>query len=130
MGQVNTDEEIVLALNQQWNDAYPARDIMALEKVIADDWICIDGSGNVLGKNDLLERVRLSPGFLQDHTFDETELKMLEGTAIVTGRLSGIQNDEEGSTKLIQRFMRIFAKRDDEWQAVATQVTVVEQTKI
>jgi ketosteroid isomerase-like protein len=130
MGQVMTDEETVLGLNTQWSEAYPARDIMTLEKILADDWMCIDGSGEVIGKNDLLERVRLSPGFLEDHSFDETKLKMLDSAAVITGRLSGVMSDEDGRRNLVQRFTRVFAKRDGEWHAVAAQVTIVEQTKV
>ena len=130
MGQVMNDEELVLALNEQWNTAYPARDIMALEKILAEDWTCIDGSGEMISKIDLLERVRLSPEFLHHHKFDETQLKMFDEAAIITGRLSGIMNDEDGSFDLTQRFMRVFAKRNEEWQAVAAQVTVIDKTKI
>jgi hypothetical protein len=39
-------------------------------------------------------------------------------------------NDEDGSFDLTQRFMRVFAKRNEEWQAVAAQVTVIDKTKI
>jgi Domain of unknown function (DUF4440) len=129
MGKMN-DEETVLGLSNAWNDAYMRRDIMALEKILADDWVCIDGSGELIGKLDLLERVRLSPGFLKDARFDETSVKMLDSAAVVTGRLSGIMNDEDGTFELVQRYMRVFAKRDGEWQAVATQVTIAKQEKI
>ena len=127
---MNSDEDIVRNLSNAWNNAYVERDIMALEKILADDWVCIDGSGDLIGKLDLLERVRLSPGFLKDALFDEISVKMLDGAAVVSGTLSGILNDEDGSFELVQRFMRIFAKRGGAWQAVATQVTVVKQEKI
>jgi ketosteroid isomerase-like protein len=124
------EEKAVLDLNNAWNQAYRERDIIVLDKILADDWMCIDGSGERIGKNDLLERIRLSPGFLQDSKFDETRLRMAGDAAIITGRLSGIMKDEDGTFDLAQRFMRVFAKRGGEWKAIATQVTVVNKTRI
>jgi ketosteroid isomerase-like protein len=120
------EEERVLNLDREWNEAYPKRDVAALARVIADDWVCIDGAGLVITKGQLLDRVKSSAGFLDPHTFDETRLRMFGETAIVTGRLSGTGQDDDGEVHLEQRYTRVYVRRNERWQSVATQVTVVK----
>lgn len=122
------EEEQLLELDSKWNEAYPKRDIAALDLIIADDWICIDGAGLVINKRQLLERVESSTNFLESYKFDETLLRIFKETAIVTGRLSGTGQDNEGEFYLEQRYTRVYLKRNNCWQAVATQVTVVKHS--
>ncbi len=124
------EEQQLLELDRRWNEAYPRRDLVTLGRVIADDWICIDGAGLVIGKRQLLDRVEASPGFLDPHKFDETVLRIFKETAIITGRLSGEGLDGDGRFHLEQRYTRVYVKRSDCWQCVATQVTVVKQERL
>ena len=124
------DEKQLLELDQKWNEAYPKRDIAALDRIIADDWICIDGDGRVIGKRQLLDRVESSASFLESHKFDEIALRVFKDAAIVTGRLSGEGRDKDGRFYLEKRYMRVYVKRDSCWQSVATQVTVIKQERL
>ncbi len=121
------EEERVLELDREWNEAYPQRDVAALDRVIADDWVCIDGAGLIINKGQLLDRVKQSAGFLNPYRFDEISLRMFGETAIVTGRLSGTGHDEGVEFHLEQRYTRVYLKRNERWQSVSTQVTVVKQ---
>jgi ketosteroid isomerase-like protein len=124
------EEKRLLELDREWNEAYPRRDVAALGRVIADDWVCIDGAGRVIGKRQLLDRVESSASFLDPYRFDEIVLRMFDGAAIVTGRLSGEGPDDDGGFYLEQRYTRVYVKRGDCWQCVATQVTVVKQERL
>lgn len=126
---MNEGQEL-LELDRRWNEAYPRRDLATLERIIADDWICIDGAGLVIGKRQLLDRVEASPGFLDPYKFDETRLRIFTDTAIITGRLSGEGLDDDGRFFLEQRYTRVYVKRSDRWQCVSTQVTVVKQERL
>jgi ketosteroid isomerase-like protein len=123
-------ENHLLKLDSEWNEAYPRRDVSALDHIIADDWVCIDGAGLVISKRQLLERVESSVAFLDPHKFDETSLRMFGDTAIVTGRLSGTKRGNDGTFYLEQRYTRVYVKRNDYWQSVATQVTVVKEERV
>jgi ketosteroid isomerase-like protein len=125
-----SEEEHVLKLDNEWNEAYPRRDVSALDHIIADDWVCIDGAGLVIGKRQLLARVESSVAFLDPHKFDEITLRMFGDTAIVTGRLSGTRRDNDGTFYLEQRYTRVYVKRNERWQSVATQVTVVKEERV
>jgi ketosteroid isomerase-like protein len=120
-----SEEDQILNLDREWNEAYPRLDGAALDRIIADDWVCIDGTGLVITKSELLRRVASSTSFLDPYKFDEIALHMFEETAIVIGRLSGQMRDSDGVHDVKQRYMRVYVKRNDRWQAVATQVTKI-----
>ncbi|SRR6266540_1076767 len=124
------EENHLLKLDNEWNESYPRRDVSALDHIIADDWVCIDGAGLVITKRQLLERVGSSATFFDPYKFDEITLRMFKDTAIVTGRLSGTKRGNDGTFYLEQRYTRVYVKRNDRWQSVATQVTVVKEERV
>jgi len=124
------EENHLLKLDNEWNESYPRRDVSALDHIIADDWVCIDGAGLVITKRQLLERVESSTTFYDPYKFDEITLRMFKDAAIVTGRLSGTRRGNDGTFYLEQRYTRVYVKRNDLWQSVATQVTVVKEERV
>ena len=121
-----TEEERELRrADREWNEAYPRRDVAALGRVIADDWLCIDSAGSVIDKEQLLERVASGAQVLDTHLFDETSVRLFGGAAVVTGRLTASGHDREGGFSFRQRYTRVYARRGGRWQAVATQVTLI-----
>lgn len=124
------EENHLLKLDKEWNESYPRRDVSALDHIIADDWVCIDGAGLVITKRQLLERVASSATFFDPYKFDEITLRMFKDAAIVTGRLSGTKRGTDGTFYLEQRYTRVYVKRNDRWQSVATQVTVVKEERV
>jgi ketosteroid isomerase-like protein len=125
-----SQEEQLLKLDREWNEAYPKLDVTALDRIIADDWLCIDGAGLVITKRQLLERVESSSTFFDPYKFDEITLRMFKDAAIVTGRLSGTRRGSEAIFYVEQRYTRVYVKRNDHWQCVATQVTVVKEESV
>ena len=124
------EENRLLKLDNEWNESYPTRDISALDRIIAEDWVCIDGAGLVITKRQLLERVQPSTAFFDPYKFDEIILRMFKDAGIVTGRLSGTKRGDDGTFYIEQRYTRVYVRRNDRWQAVATQVTVVKEERI
>jgi hypothetical protein len=78
----------------------------------------------------LLERVQSSATFFDPYEFDEITLRMFKDAAIVTGRLSGTKRGNDGTFYIEQRYTRVYVKRNDRWQSVATQVTVVKEERV
>jgi ketosteroid isomerase-like protein len=125
-----SEEEQLLKLDREWNEAYPKLDVTALDHIIAEDWVCIDGAGQVITKRQLLERVASSTTFFDPYEFDEITLRIFKDAAIVTGRLSGTKRGNDGTFYLEQRYTREYVKRNSRWQSVATQVTVVKEERV
>ncbi len=124
---MSTDVSELRRIDREWNEAYPRRDVGALDRILADDWTCIDGAGRVVSKRELIERVASNPNPFESHEFDEFNLRLYGDGAVVTGRLSGRGRDAGGEFTLRQRFTRVYARRGGAWRAVATQVTVVSE---
>ena len=125
-----SEKDYLLKLDNEWNEAYPRRDVSTLDRIIADDWVCVDGAVLVINKSQLLARVESRTAFPDPHKFDEISLRIFGDTAIVTGRLSGTRRDDEGTFYLEQRYTRVYVKRNERWQSVATQVTVVREESV
>ena len=122
---MSEDEQHLRQIDREWNEAYPNRDIETLNRIIADDWKCIDGNGRVVYKQQLLARISANPNPFASHEFDEFDLRIFGDAGIVTGRLTGKGRNDAGDFNVEQRYTRVYVRRVGVWKAVATQVTVV-----
>jgi ketosteroid isomerase-like protein len=124
---MSEEEERLRRLDREWSEAYPRCDTAALERIIADDWLCIDGAGLLINKRQLLERVAKGPFPFDTYRFDEQHVRLFGDAAVVRGRLSGSGAGEDGPFRLEQRFTRVYVRREQGWQAIATQVTILPE---
>jgi ketosteroid isomerase-like protein len=130
-GAMSEEESRLREIDRAWNEAYPKRDVATLKRIIADDWIAIDGAGLVITKKLLLERVASAPSQFESHQFEEISLRIFGDAAIVMGQLSGRGRDDDGGVfDLLQRYTRVYVRRENLWQAVATQVTVAANQSV
>jgi ketosteroid isomerase-like protein len=111
------DRDVVTQLDTLWNEGYQRRDISILATVLAHDWIAFTSDGQMITRAQLLEAVPSNPEARLE--FDEFDVRIFDGTAITKGRLTVNQTD--GQVRQ-QRFMRVYAKRNNEWKAVVAQV--------
>ncbi|HEX8140423.1 MAG TPA: nuclear transport factor 2 family protein [Pyrinomonadaceae bacterium] len=127
MSKAKAEEERLRQLDREWSEAYPRCDTATLDRIIADDWLCIDGAGLIITKQQLLERVAKGPSPFDTYRFDEQRVRLFGDAAVVTGRLSASGAGEDGPFRLQQRFTRVYVRREQGWQAIATQVTVLPE---
>jgi ketosteroid isomerase-like protein len=116
------DQHELERLNEAWNEAYRRVDMNALVAILADDWVGILGSGEAITKTQLLEHVPNNPPTTFE--FSGFELHQFADTAVTRGVVRVIA----GEFNVLQRFMRVWAKRDGHWQAVAVQVALISET--
>jgi ketosteroid isomerase-like protein len=114
------DERSVGDLDRAWNDAYERSDRAQLAGILADDFEAVAADGLTITKTQLMQ-----PGSApRSIAFNERSLRLFDSTAITRGRL---RLEHEGG-RVDQRFMRVYARRDGRWQAVAVQVSAVVET--
>jgi ketosteroid isomerase-like protein len=111
------DRDVLTQLDSLWNEGYQRKDISILSRVLADDWVAFTPNGEVISKKRLFEAVPTNPEARLE--FDEFDIYVFGDTAITKGRLKVNQTD--GQVRQ-QRFMRVYAKRNNEWKAVVAQV--------
>lgn len=111
------DLEEVQELDEAWNRAYLERDLEALDRLLAADWVGLTPDHAVVTKEVLLEGQRQASAEAVV-TFTRGELWVFGETAVTTGSttVSG------PGVAIAQRFTRVWSKRDGRWRAVLVQV--------
>ncbi|MFY9610883.1 MAG: nuclear transport factor 2 family protein [Blastocatellia bacterium] len=99
----------------------------AIDAILAHDWSVIDLTGRVLTKAQVMKEFGSGDRRIESGSIDDLKVRVFGEIAVVTGRsvLTGSYQGERAS--VVQRFTDVFAKRDDRWQAVASQGTQVAQ---
>ena len=118
MGTQAEDEAQILRLDSEWNEAYRRHDRAPLAHILADDFTGLTASGEPITKAILMIN---PPGRARSVTFTEQSVRVFGDTGISRGRLQ-LELDDR---RVDQRFLRVFAKQDGIWQAVAVAVTPV-----
>jgi ketosteroid isomerase-like protein len=121
-------EDELKALEQQWADAYLRGNTAVLEEIEADEYKLIDPSGIVATKARDIEELREKKFVVRSTSSNELNVRMLgDNFAYATGlqTLKGAYKGEDISGQY--RFLDIFEKRGNKWQALISQVTRVEK---
>jgi len=120
-----TIEQQIKDLEKQWADAVLKHDAVALDRILADDIVEVDPTGQVQTKaQDLadlksgeLKLESLSPGDMKVRVFGN--VAVVNGPYTVKGTYKGKDISGEG------RFTDVFVKRQGRWQCVSTQMTPI-----
>lgn len=107
------DLDKVLLLDDHWNAAYHHRSPDEMAKVLADDWLAFFPDGQVVFKRDALQGMARNPAAIL--VFERHASRVFGDTAITRGTLYA-------DGQRIQSFLRVYARRAGEWQAVSVQV--------
>lgn len=119
-----TIEKELIQLENDWATAYLARDVKALGRIEADQWVCTSWKGEVFGRAD--DMADLESGAYVAAEFKVEDLKViLHGdTAVVTGR------QREKATYKGEDASGVFAITDTwkkqsngSWQCISSQLT-------
>lgn len=128
---VEADAEVLRVLKQElWPMAYRRQDTALLERILADDFQMIDGSGDWSAKQDELDWVARNRPAYDSLEFEIRRLDIFgNGTAIVagTGHIRG--TDEEGPYVAEYQSTNVLIKRDGAWRAVASHVSGYRQIR-
>ncbi len=111
------DETLVTDLDRAWNEAYLQHKRDRLRVVLAEDWLGVFADGKTLTREQLIAAAA-PQGVEVEQTFSDFSLRLFGDTAVTTGRVEVKAGDE----RVRQRFMRVYAKREGRWWAVAVQV--------
>jgi ketosteroid isomerase-like protein len=100
-------------------------DRAALERLVADDYVLVNGAGQVQDKARLIADY-VAPGFkLDPFTIEAPVEKVLGDTALLGGRVNMTGVDGGQRFALVVRFVDAWARRDGQWRVVYSQVTRV-----
>lgn len=108
------DERQIRAAEDAMGKAIADGDVVAYDKLAADDFQFITGAGAILKKSDRLALLKKgpTPGF----TTVPDSIRTFGNVAIVTGR--------QGLGGAV-RYTRVWVRQNNEWRAVVTQATAI-----
>ena len=107
-----------------WSKAFLRHDLAALSRLLADDFVGVDGRGVVSDKAAELEEAKAPPpGFdgpvlVREHLSD-VRVRVYGSTAILTALNSARFNGKEGPSTIRYRRTTVWLLRDGRWQCVS-----------
>jgi len=117
-GDAPDDIEAVTRLDKAWNDAYVKGDRSVLKDILAEDFVGVAHTGQLVKKSQLLQP---PPEPALETAFSEGWVRCWGPVATTGGRIYV----RTPSMTIEQRFMRVYAKREERWQAVTVQVVPI-----
>lgn len=123
--RVQSDQEILIQLERDWDDAFHRKDVGFIESILADEFIATHGDGGRSDKAQELALVAELNEQIESSTLDEFRVKVYGDTAIVWFTQHLIGPSQGRTLAVTYRYMDIFVIREGRWQCVASQSTQV-----
>jgi len=114
-----TDLERLTALNRDYVAAVQEGDVARFEAILAEDFLCSNPDGSLVGKQQFLAQTAL-PVTIRGLTATDVRVRLLGGVAIIhaaTHYTTAAGDSRSG------RYTDVWARRDGRWLAVSAHVT-------
>jgi ketosteroid isomerase-like protein len=123
--RAQSDQEILIKLERDWDYAFHHKDVKFIENVLATEFIAIYAEGQRADRAKELENAANFNQQIDSSELDEFIVRVYGDTAVVyfTQKLTGPSKGTK--LTLTFRYMDVFVLRDGRWQCVASQSTRV-----
>jgi ketosteroid isomerase-like protein len=119
-------EQVLIKLENDWNNAMVKRDVAALSRIVADDWTDIEPEG-ISNKAQTLASLKSGEQVWTSAVADEMKVRVYGDAAVVLGR-NTVKAQYKGKDVSGQyRFTDTWIKKDGRWQCVATAAVKIAQ---
>ena len=120
-------EKELIALENQWSDAYVNADVAVLERIEAENIVQIDSDGNDFSKAEDIAEVKAGIYKVKSWTREEMTVRPYGDTAVVNGitRIQGTYKGKDFDNR--SRGTNTWIKKDGRWQCVAGQSTRITE---
>ena len=116
-------EQTLIQMERDWGAAEIKKDFGAIERILADDWVGIDYSGNIVPKEQAIADLRAGTSTLIFEELGPMTVRVFGNTAIVTGSDTEKSTDRGKDSSGNYVWTDVFVLRNGRWQAVASQST-------
>lgn len=116
----------VIEAERRWIQAHRDLDIVALENLLAEDYVQIRPDGSVVGKLAVLESYRSGNRRWDQADSDQYRVTVPEDVAILIGRWVDRGENKGEPFDYTARFMTIYVKREGRWLLAADQSTPLD----
>ncbi len=120
-------EQALMKIEQEWGDAMTKHDMVALDRILGDDHSVITKDGSVLTKAQEMANYKSEASSNELFDFEPMKVRVFGDTAVVTGGHREKSHNFGKDTSGHYRWTDLFVKRNGRWQAVASELTRVEE---
>ena len=122
---VKSDQQVLIALEQRWNEAFYRKDVASIKDILADEFIATYDDG---ARGDKAKELALAAEFnqqVESAVQDDFTVRVYRDTAVVwfTLRVVGIKQGQRAELTL--RYTDVWVMRNGRWLCVSTQSTRV-----
>ena len=114
-----SDLETLQRLNQEYVDAFMNADVEWYRAHLAEDFVCVESDGSVLGKAEFLANTIKGPDVVE-YKLHEVDVRVYGDAALV--RATGVWIREDGSMGM-SRYTDVYISTSSGWKAVSAQIT-------
>ena len=119
--RAQSDSLFLVQFNQQIDNYVVKKDIVALEKLYADDFVFSHGSGKVEGKEGWLKSA--GKGLFISRNHDSVKVELHGDVAIVKGKLTVAKTNKQKTDRYHLYYIKLYAKRNNNWQVISHSTT-------
>ena len=126
--QASPVEQELLKLEREWLDAYTRRDVAAMERIEADDFIITFPNGSMSNKTQQVEMLKgpAQAGPPPQFQTEGTKVRMLgDDVAILAGIVIGKWQVDGKEVVERSRYTDVWAKRGGRWQVVSSHLSTL-----
>lgn len=126
-------DESALIFNKEMDgyQAYMRRDIGWFEQNTADNYMGIGLDGNMANKSQMIERMKNDKNKYESVRLSNVSIRNEGDMAVITGVYNIKAMDPAGKPmEMKMRFTRTLTKKDGDWKAIASQVTLMNDGPI
>jgi ketosteroid isomerase-like protein len=94
-------------------------DLATYDRIVADDYVAFPAAGEEITKGQILESYRSGTRKYTNLEIFDVRGRVFGDTAIVTAKTRGMRRENGREVPNRVRYIRVFARRDGRWRAVA-----------
>jgi len=120
-------EDALKKMELEWAQAEIKKDVAAVERILADDWVGIDYDGSTATKAALIDHLKTGASSVESQETSDMKVRIFGKTAIVTGVDTEKSRDKNKDSTGKYIWTDVFVERNGRWQIVATQSTRMDE---
>lgn len=121
--RVRSDQEILMQLERDWDEAFRNNDVSFVASVLADEFVATYDNGTQADRKKELELAAAFNQQIDDSTLDDFTIRTYKDTAVVMFTLQLVGPMKGQRVVMTYRYMDVWIFRDGKWLCVASQST-------
>lgn len=127
---VQSDQDILVQLERDWDAAFHRHDVAAIDKILADEFIVTYDDGVRADRKKELELAATFDEHVDSSSLDDFIVKEYGNTAIVWFTLHLVGPVNGKPVEIAFQFTDVFVLRAGRWQAVSSQSTRIQDDQV